>query len=83
MCKWVVRQLEVSSCCISLQAFEHLCALELVRPVSESSGVMQRAPPEYRLVTLMVDPSEIMDALQKYPSCPTDIRQWAASAPTA
>jgi len=65
------------------QAFEHLCALELVRPLTESTGAIQRAPPEYRLMSLMVDPSEIMDALQKYPSCPTDIRQWAASSMSA
>jgi len=64
------------------KAFEHLCALELVRPaagMTMSGGQSQRLPAEYRMMTLHVDPSEIMDALQKYPSCPTDVKQWAAS----
>jgi len=66
------------------KAFEHLYALELVRPVTGTAaggggGSSQRLPAEYRMMTLHVDPSEIMDALQKYPNCPTDIKQWAAS----
>jgi len=68
-----------------LKAFEHLCALELVRPTTGSGMTgshSQRLPAEYRMMTLHVDPSEIMDALQKYPSCPTDVKQWAASSMT-
>lgn len=66
------------------KAFEHLLALELIRPASGPAasgggGLSQRLPAEYRMMTLHVDPSEIMDALQKYPNCPTDIKQWAAS----
>jgi len=69
-------------CVMVWKAFEHLCALELVRPAagtSMSGGHSQRVPAEYRMMTLHVDPSEIMDALQKYPNCPTDVKQWAAS----
>jgi len=68
------------------KAFEHLCALELVRPAAAAGGSVpshhshQRLPAEYRMLTLHVDPSEIMDALQRYPSCPTDVKQWAASS---
>lgn len=58
------------------QAFEHLQQLELVRPV-DGSPKTQR---EYQLMRLMVDHSQIMAALQKYPQCPTDIKQWALSA---
>ena len=68
-----------------LKAFEHLCALELVRPAagtSTSASHSQRLPADYRMMTLHVDPSEIMDALQKYPNCPTDVKQWAASSMT-
>jgi len=67
------------------QAFEHLCALELVRPATGSAVTdshSQRLPADYRIMTLHVDPSEIMDALQRYPSCPTDVKQWAASSLT-
>lgn len=64
------------------KAFEHLCALELVRPVTVGGGHSQRLPADYRMMTLHIDPSEIMDALQRYPSCPTDVKQWAASSLT-
>ena len=59
--------------------------MELVRPVSgAATGVHSgRLPAEYRMMTLHVDPSEIMDALQKYPNCPTDVKQWAASSMAA
>ena len=59
------------------QAFEHLQQLELIRPADGSSAKQQR---EYQLMRLMVDNSQIMEALQKYPQCPTDVKQWAMSA---
>lgn len=59
------------------QAFEHLQQLELIRPVDGSSANCQK---EYQLMRLMLDHSQVMEALQKYPQCPTDVRQWAMSA---
>lgn len=59
------------------QAFEHLLALELVRPAEGSSNKTQK---EYRLLTLQVEAAQIMEALQKYPSCPTELKQWGASS---
>ena len=59
------------------QAFEHLQQLELIRPVDGSTAKIQR---EYQLMRLMLDHSQIMDALQKYPQCPTEVKQWAMSA---
>lgn len=69
-------------CCFSLvvsppQAFEHLQQLELIRPLDSASSRTQR---EYQLMRLMLDQSQIMEALQKYPQCPTDLKQWAMSA---
>ncbi|KAF6715469.1 Origin recognition complex subunit 4 [Oryzias melastigma] len=61
---------------VVVKAFEHLQQLELVRSV-DGSPKTQR---EYQLMRLMVDHSQIMAALQKYPQCPTDIKQWALSA---
>lgn len=61
---------------VVLKAFEHLCGLELVRP-ADGAGKTQK---EYRLMNLLVDSSQIMDALQKYPGCPTDVKQWASSS---
>ncbi|KAF3688389.1 Origin recognition complex subunit 4 [Channa argus] len=59
------------------KAFEHLQQLELIRPVEGSSAKTQS---EYQLMRLMLDHSQIMEALQKYPQCPTDVKQWAMSA---
>lgn len=63
--------------CLSPQAFEHLQQLELIRPVDSSVAKVQR---EYQLMKLMLDHTQIMEALQKYPQCPTDVKQWASSA---
>ncbi|XP_032362448.1 origin recognition complex subunit 4 [Etheostoma spectabile] len=62
---------------VIMKAFEHLQQLELIRPLDSSAARIQR---EYQLMRLMVDHSQIMEALQKYPQCPTDIKQWAMSA---
>ncbi|MGH0164767.1 UNVERIFIED_CONTAM: hypothetical protein FKN15_048114 [Acipenser sinensis] len=62
---------------VVIKAFEHLHQLELVKPME---GPSVRTQKEYQLVKLLLDNSQIMDALQKYPQCPTDVKQWAASA---
>lgn len=63
---------------VVLKAFEHLIALELVRPLENSGGT--KVQKEYRLMSLLIHPSQILTALQKYPNCPTDISQWASCA---
>ncbi|XP_072308161.1 origin recognition complex subunit 4 isoform X1 [Eucyclogobius newberryi] len=62
---------------VVLKAFEHLQQLELIRPLDGSGAHTQR---EFQLMRLLLDTSQIMEALQKYPQCPTDIKQWAMSA---
>ncbi|XP_042338126.1 origin recognition complex subunit 4-like [Plectropomus leopardus] len=62
---------------VIMKAFEHLQQLELIRPVDSVASKTQR---EYQLMRLMLDNSQIMEALQKYPQCPTDVKQWAMSA---
>ncbi|KAK3106068.1 hypothetical protein FSP39_012004 [Pinctada imbricata] len=62
---------------VVLKAFEHLLALELVKTID---GAGSRVQKEYRLMSLLIHPSQITDALQKYPNCPTDIKQWASNA---
>ncbi|CAH1774753.1 unnamed protein product [Owenia fusiformis] len=61
---------------VIMKAFEHLIALELVRPMDGSSSRTQK---EYRLLCSLIDSTQVEDSLQTYPGCPTDIRQWAAS----
>ncbi|NWV32306.1 ORC4 protein, partial [Grantiella picta] len=62
---------------VVMKAFEHLLQLELVKPLERPSVRAQR---EYLLMKLLLDSSQIMDALQVYPNCPTDVKQWAASS---
>uniref|UniRef100_A0A3B5QHW4 Origin recognition complex subunit 4 n=1 Tax=Xiphophorus maculatus TaxID=8083 RepID=A0A3B5QHW4_XIPMA len=62
---------------VIMKAFEHLQQLELIRPADGASAKTQR---EFQLMRLMLDHGQIMEALQKYPQCPTDVKQWAMSA---
>ncbi|XP_065607435.1 origin recognition complex subunit 4 [Cyrtonyx montezumae] len=62
---------------VVMKAFEHLLQLELVKPIERPSVRSQR---EYLLMKLLLDNNQIMDALQAYPNCPTDVKQWAASS---
>ncbi|XP_048810037.1 origin recognition complex subunit 4 isoform X3 [Lagopus muta] len=62
---------------VVMKAFEHLLQLELVKPIERPSVRSQR---EYLLMELLLDNNQIMDALQAYPNCPTDVKQWAASS---
>ncbi|XP_056392102.1 origin recognition complex subunit 4 [Hyla sarda] len=62
---------------VVLKAFEHLYQLELIKPME---GLSVRTQKEYRLMRLLLDNSQISEALQKYPNCPTDVRQWAMSS---
>ncbi|XP_074684620.1 origin recognition complex subunit 4 isoform X2 [Strix aluco] len=62
---------------VVMKAFEHLLQLELVKPIERPSVRAQR---EYLLMNLLLDNNQIMDALQAYPNCPTDVKQWAASS---
>uniref|UniRef100_A0A674C363 Origin recognition complex subunit 4 n=1 Tax=Salmo trutta TaxID=8032 RepID=A0A674C363_SALTR len=62
---------------VVIKAFEHLQQLELIKSMDSSTAKIQK---EYQLVKLMLDHSQIMEALQKYPQCPTDVKQWAMSA---
>ncbi|NXP04487.1 ORC4 protein, partial [Thinocorus orbignyianus] len=62
---------------VVMKAFEHLIQLELVKPLERPSIRVQR---EYLLMKLLLDNNQIMEALQAYPNCPTDVKQWAASS---
>ncbi|NWS20974.1 ORC4 protein, partial [Pachyramphus minor] len=62
---------------VVMKAFEHLLQLELVKPLERPSVRAQR---EYLLMKLLLDNTQIMEALQVYPNCPTDVKQWAASS---
>jgi len=60
---------------VVMKAYEHLQSLELIR--GQGGGQGQR---EYKLMTLLVHPTQILEALQHYPNCPTEIVQWASQS---
>ncbi|XP_063067807.1 origin recognition complex subunit 4 isoform X2 [Engraulis encrasicolus] len=62
---------------VVIKAFEHLQQLELIRPVESSSAKIQK---DYQLMKLLLDHTQVLEAVQRYPQCPTDVRQWATSA---
>ncbi|BFZ06338.1 hypothetical protein BsWGS_09377 [Bradybaena similaris] len=63
---------------VVMKAYEHLQTLELIKSHAGGSGVQVQK--EYKLMTLLVHPSQILDAIQKYPGCPTEIKQWATQS---
>jgi len=58
------------------KTFERLQALEIVKPITNISG---RSIPAYQMMTLLVDRSQIAEAIQSYPGLSTEIQQWAKS----
>ncbi|XP_078721711.1 origin recognition complex subunit 4 isoform X2 [Lampetra fluviatilis] len=68
---------------VVMKAFERLQEMEFVHSAEgpggrgAGSGHVQR---EYQLMRLLVHDSQLTDALQHYPQCPTDVRQWATSS---
>ncbi|XP_034280693.1 origin recognition complex subunit 4 isoform X2 [Pantherophis guttatus] len=62
---------------VVMKAFERLQHLELIKPVEGPSNSVQK---EYLLMKLLLDNSQVMEALQVYPNCPTDVKQWATTS---
>ncbi|XP_032067530.1 origin recognition complex subunit 4 isoform X3 [Thamnophis elegans] len=62
---------------VVMKAFERLQHLELIKPVEGPSNSVQK---EYLLMKLLLDDSQVMEALQVYPNCPTDVKQWATTS---
>ncbi|KAJ3051024.1 origin recognition complex subunit 4 [Rhizophlyctis rosea] len=61
---------------VALKAFEHLIALELIKPV-EGGG--SRCPKEYRMMRSLMSPMHIEKAVLVYPNCPSSILRWGTS----
>ncbi|KAG0246589.1 origin recognition complex subunit 4 [Mortierella sp. GBA43] len=59
---------------VALKAFEHLVEAELLRP-ADSSG---KGPKEYRMMRVMLDPSQIADVVFKHRDCPTIVARWVS-----
>uniref|UniRef100_A0A8C6XWT3 Origin recognition complex subunit 4 n=1 Tax=Naja naja TaxID=35670 RepID=A0A8C6XWT3_NAJNA len=62
---------------VVMKAFERLQLLELIKPIEGPSNFVQK---EYLLMKLLLDNSQVMEALQVYPNCPTDVKQWATTS---
>lgn len=62
---------------VAVKAFEHLIALEVVKPVSGISNAT--LPKEFQPMTMVVDDSQISEVLATYHGCPTDLQQWGST----
>jgi len=62
---------------VALKAFEHLLALEIVKPLHSISS--SSLPKDFQPVTLLVEDSQVSDVLLAYQDCPTDLQQWGTT----
>ncbi|XP_004346747.2 hypothetical protein CAOG_05062 [Capsaspora owczarzaki ATCC 30864] len=60
---------------VSLKAFEHLQAIELIKPVHPNAF---HVPKEYRMMRMMVEPAQIVDAVTRFQDCSTAVRRWGS-----
>ncbi|XP_022109946.1 origin recognition complex subunit 4-like [Acanthaster planci] len=77
--KFVQRKAHVVQCFekpVVLKAFEHLVALEIVKAVD---GHGSRTQKEYRAMSLLVTPAQLMDVLNTHPGCPSELKHWASN----
>nr|XP_039270482.1 origin recognition complex subunit 4-like [Styela clava] len=70
---------------VVMKAYEHLIELELIKPMDSSAtgvhaGVGSKLQKEYRPMSLLIEQSQLHEAINKYNGCPTDLRQWAMSS---
>ncbi|XP_071826730.1 origin recognition complex subunit 4-like [Apostichopus japonicus] len=65
---------------VCLKAFEQLIVLELVRPV-EGSGFTgaKLTPKEYRSLKLLVTPLQVVETLNSFSGCPSELKMWATN----
>jgi len=67
---------------VTVKAFEHLQSLELFKQtdrgvVGSSSSNSLLLAKEYRQMFMLVTPTQIQQALNIYPDCPTELKNWA------
>ncbi|XP_033096463.1 origin recognition complex subunit 4-like [Anneissia japonica] len=58
---------------IVLKAFEQLVAIELVHPADNST----RTQKEYRPMNILLTKSQLVESLNSYQGCPSEIKHWA------
>ncbi|RDD39949.1 Origin recognition complex subunit 4 [Trichoplax sp. H2] len=59
---------------VIFKAYERLIDMALIKPTNHPHKRLQK---EYWQMSLLVQPTQIAEALQKYPNCPTSVMQWA------
>ncbi|KAG2181236.1 hypothetical protein INT43_008819 [Umbelopsis isabellina] len=62
---------------VALKAFEHLQSFELVCPVES----VAKCPKEYRMMKIMLEPTQITSAVLKYRDCPSAVKKWGTGNP--
>ena len=62
---------------VTFKAYEHLIALELFRCTETFS--QSSLTKEYKPMCMLIETSQIKEAFQKYPACPTELLSWCDS----
>lgn len=63
------------------KAFENMEHLELIRPADNSSVLTSyKGQKDYRLLHLLLQPSQLKEALKNYPSLPAQLNQFASNS---
>ncbi|XP_011204875.2 origin recognition complex subunit 4 [Bactrocera dorsalis] len=62
---------------VSLKAFERLRHMEVILPISNSVGKVQK---DFEMHRLALTYGQLNDAVQKYQALPTEVAQWAQSS---
>merc|ERR1711962_44545 len=60
---------------VTIKAYEHLESLELFKQ-TERGGISSLAK-EYKQMFMLINPTQIHEALRLYPDCPTELKNWA------
>lgn len=60
---------------VALKAYEHLIAIEIITEGVAQANLMK----EYKLMRLLLDSTQVQEALSEADECPTELKNWAQS----
>jgi len=65
---------------VIFKAYEHLIELEFLQPKDNRITIASKASKDYRPMLLLITDKQLKEAIDKYPDCNTDVKQWAESS---
>ena len=65
---------------VVFKAYEHLVELEFLQPKDNRITIASKVSKDYRPMLLLITDRQLKEAIDKYPDCNTDVKQWAESS---